>query len=171
MAGLAAETKLERLLALVGKDRTHAARLADDCTRRLCAEFRQPVDHVPDTAATDFLVVGEGEVYGTAKRHGRKFRRHRKHAGEETLHIGCAASRQPPAVYRQSERIGAPGLVFDRHDIAVAGQDVAWPVTRSDRCEQVESVALRPGQHRDLDAPMIEMRAQAVGDPAVGCTG
>jgi hypothetical protein len=57
--------------------------------------------------------------------------------GDEALHVGGAAPVQPPALLGEDERVGAPVLPVDRHDIGMAG-------------EHHPAVALRPEGRKQI---------------------
>ena len=115
-------------------------------------------------AAADLLVVGEGDMDRSRQRHGEELGNHGEHAGEEALHVGRAPSPKTYAVRGEAERIARPDLALDRHHVHVAGEDVARPVARPDRREEVGPVALGPGDHRALDPMARELCAHPVDD-------
>ena len=123
----------------MGVDDLHARRLADDGD----VGFWQPVsetrDHAPDAAAADFLVIRQCNMQRYPERRGTKYRHMSENAGDESLHVGCAAAIETArcAVGTYLEGVAGPVLTADRNDIGMTRQRHAAVAFRSDRRKQV----------------------------------
>ena len=103
------------------------------------------------TDATDFFIVGEREVQGSAQLRLGNARQQPECDGEETLHIADTAAVGAGTLHTQGERVGIPALTGDGYDVRVTGEDNAaagGAVSGGDGDQQVGAgVVLVVGAH------------------------
>ena len=130
--------------ALVGVDRRHARRLADDGDAGRHAGSLEKGWHSfrPETAK--LLVKGEGEIERLAEftGAGMKFRGHGQRHGKKSLHIDGAAPVKPPVRAAKAERVALPASGIGGHHIQMAGQQDATRCLRPDPRQKIEPLAV-----------------------------
>ncbi len=107
-------------LSLVRDDELHARGLADDAACRPDAARCDVRDQATHADASDFLVVGEGEMQWALEAAAEKFGHQREAGRGKALHVRDAASVQPVALDGGGKGIGFPRLPVDRDDVGVS---------------------------------------------------
>ena len=130
--------------ALMGVDRHHACRLADngDAGRHPRSLEKGRHSLRPETAK--LLVKGEGEIERLAELAGTglEFRGHGQRHGKKSLHIDSAAPVKPPVRAAKAERVALPASGIGGHHIQMAGQQDATRCLRPDPCQKIEPLAV-----------------------------
>ena len=104
----------------------HAARLADDRAKRVCAKLRQAGDHVRHAAASGLLVIGKGEVDGPGEAQFRQRRHGRENGGQEIPSCRWRRVRRGRSPSpRKRERIAGPLRLGGGNHVHMAGEDIA----------------------------------------------
>jgi hypothetical protein len=159
-------------LALVGHDRLHVGRLADDAARRADAAFREIGDQAVDAEEGRFLVVGQRQVDREPLLRGEEARRPRERDRDEPFHVRGAAAVDAAVAVRGLERLARPVLTVDRHGVGVARKHQParlHPVRIGrQRGEQVGLAAARVVDQLRTDAEPLQFVARVLDQPEVG---
>ncbi len=138
----AADMRVEHQAALVAGHHLHVRRLADDDAggRRHGPGQRR---HQPLGAPhPDLLVIGERDLDRPLQPRLQCLRHRRQRDRRKALHVARAAAVEPPVLLRQRERVGAPRLPVDRHDVRMRRQHDAARLGRPDQRVEVRLGAL-----------------------------
>ena len=106
---------------LVRRNYAHTRRLTHDRELRSDIAVHNIFKHGGGTHAPDFLVVGEREMQRNPQLRPRDLRQKPQCHAQEAFHIAYATPVGARTLNPQRERIGIPGLPFDRNHIGVAG--------------------------------------------------
>jgi hypothetical protein len=115
--------------------------LAHDAQCRLDGDCRDPVDETEHAGAAQLLVIGYGDMDRHLEIAPAQFGHEGQDDAEEAFHVAGAAAIKSTVGLPHDERIAAPGLVLDRHDIAVTGKNHARPIRRPDRRPEIPLLA------------------------------
>ncbi len=141
MHGGACHLRPHLIAALVTGDDPHFSRLSDDDDLRARSVLRHPIQKDGHAIAADFLVKRKCDVDRTGQVRGLESGNRGKDTGQKPLHIHRAATIEAVAFAGQRERVSAPGLPFDRHNIHVAIQDDAALYIRPDGGEDIGALS------------------------------
>ena len=123
--GHAGEGDAAAVCALVRVDNAHAGGLTNNRVVGGEVARHELLDKGGCTNATDFLIVGEREVQGSAQLRFSHARQQPERDGEEPLHIADTAAVGAGTLHTQGEGVGVPRLTGDGYDVRVAGEDNA----------------------------------------------
>ena len=143
--GHAGEGDAAAVCALVRGDNAHAGGLANNCVVGGEVAGHELLNEGGRTDATDFFIVGEREVQGSAQLRLGNARQQPERDGEEALHIADTAAVGASTLHAQGERVGVPRLAGNGHDVRVAGEDNAaagGTVSGRNRDQQVSAGAV-----------------------------
>ena len=172
--GHAGEGDAAAVCALVRVDNAHAGGLTNNRVVGGEVARHELLDKGGCTNATDFLIVGEREVQGSAQLRLRNARQQPKRHGEEALHVAHAATVGAGTLHTQGEGVGVPRLTGDGYDVRVAGENEAaagGAVSGRDGDQQVGAGAvLVVGAHAAV-AVAGELGFEQFNEFEVGATG
>ena len=123
--GHAGEGDAAAVCALVRVDNAHAGGLTNNRVVGGEVARHELLDKGGCTNATDFLIVGEREVQGSAQLRFSHARQQPERDGEEPLHIADTAAVGAGTLHTQGEGVGVPRLTGDGYDVRVAGENEA----------------------------------------------
>ena len=123
--GHAGEGDAAAVRTLVRGDNAHAGRLTNNRVVGGEVAGHELLNEGGRTDATDFFIVGEREVQGSAQLRLGNARQQPERDGEEALHIADTAAVGAGTLHAQGERVGVPCLTGNGHDVRVAGEDEA----------------------------------------------
>jgi hypothetical protein len=114
----------------------------------------QPLDQRAHADAADLLVIAERKMQRRPQGPANRPIDQAEAGSQKPLHVRGTAAIGSLVAHDEAERVAAPGLALDRHDIGVAGQHDPGHVGRSDRGKQIGLAAILAGDQLRGDTPL-----------------